>query len=169
MTDDPDRPRDTVAEATRQWAERYPDAGGFRGLVSMIRAYGAVVRSVEAVLRPFGLNLSRYEVLLLLSFTRAGRLPSMKLRDLLLVHGSSVTYLVDRLEASGLVERRSDADDGRVSLVCITEEGRRLVERASQSLVDFRFGAIGTLPPEECDALADLLAELRGRAVEQTT
>ena len=51
--------------------------------------------------RPLDLTISRFEVLLLLSFARGGRLPVMRLRDLLLVHGSSATYLVDRLTDAG--------------------------------------------------------------------
>jgi len=159
------RARDPVEEATRQWAERYPDASGFRGLTSLIRTYGAVIRSVETLLRPLGLNLSRYEVLLLLSFTRAGRLPSMRLRDLLMVHGSSVTYLVDRLEEAGFVSREADPEDGRVALVCLTDAGRAVVEEASNRLVEFEFGALGSLTEEQRRTLADLLATLRNGEV----
>jgi DNA-binding MarR family transcriptional regulator len=161
---DPDtreRPADPVREAARQWGERYPDDSGFLGLVSLIRTYSVVVRSVEAVLRPLGLNLSRFEVLLLLSFTRAGRLPSMRLRDLLMVHGSSVTYLVDRLEEAGLIERLSDPGDGRVSLVSLTDEGRTLVDRAAQDLAAAGFGTFGELDEDKRDGLARLLADLR--------
>ncbi len=154
-------PRDPVTEAARHWAERYPGTQGFSGLVSLIRAYSVAVRSIESVLRPFGLNLSRYEVLLLLSFTRAGRLPTMRLRDLLMVHGSSVTYLVDRLEEAGLVERAADAADGRVSLVCITDSGRALVDRASHALGDIGFGAFASLGEEDATQLVGILAQVR--------
>lgn len=155
------RSRDAVQEAARHWAERYPDAQGFSSLVSMIRAYSVAVRSIEALLRPLGLNLSRYEVLLLLSFTRVGRLPTMKLRDLLMVHGSSVTYLVDKLEAAALVERDQDPQDGRVSLVCITPAGRALVDQASHTLAEAGFGPFGALSGDEAAHLFDLLAQVR--------
>lgn len=163
--DIPDTPTDTVDEATRQWAERNPGADRFGALVSLIRAYGLVARAIEAILRPLGLNLSRYEVLLLLSFTRAGMLPTMRLRDLLIVHGSSVTYLVDRLESAGLVERRPSERDGRVSLVCITGEGRRLVEEASAQLVAAGFGPIGDLGDDARHGLVEVLRALREAAM----
>lgn len=153
--------RDPVQEAARQWADRYPDSQGFSGLVSLIRAYSVAVRSIEAVLRPFGLNLSRYEVLLLLSFTRAGRLPTMRLRDLLLVHGSSVTYLVDKLEAARLAEREPDPNDGRVSLVCITETGRKLVDTSSHALCDAGFGVFANLTGDDATRLIAILAQVR--------
>ena len=155
------RLRDPVHEAARHWAERYPDAQGFSGLVSLIRAYSVAVRSIESVLRPFGLNLSRYEVLLLLSFTRAGCLPTMRLRDLLMVHGSSVTYLVDKLEEAELVERRPDPDDGRVSLVYVTDSGRALVDRSSHALGDAGFGAFAGLNESDATQLIAILAQVR--------
>ena len=155
------RTRDPVQEAARHWAERYPDTQGFSGLVSMIRAYSVAVRSIEAVLRPLGLNLSRYEVLLLLSFTRTGRLPTMRLRDLLMVHGSSVTYLVDKLEEARLVEREQDPDDGRVLLVCVTDAGRELVDEASLALCAAGFGAFAALTEEQATQLIGILAQLR--------
>lgn len=153
--------RDPVQEASRHWAERYPDTQGFTSLVSLIRAYSVAVRSVELVLRPLGLNLSRYEVLLLLSFTKAGQLPTMRLRDLLMVHGSSVTYLVDRLEEADLVERRPDPADGRVSLACITPDGRALIDRASRQLAEAGFGAFAALDESQATSLAELLAFVR--------
>ncbi len=80
---------DPVDKARQQWDARYPDADRFTVVVSMLRTYALMIRELEAALRPLGLNLSRFEVLLLLSFTRDGQLPIMRLRDLLLIHGSS--------------------------------------------------------------------------------
>lgn len=152
---------DPVEEAARQWGKRYPDPAGFRALVSLVRGYSAAVREVEAILRPLGLNISRFEVLLLLSFSRSGALPMMRIRDLLLVHGSSVTYLVDRLEEAGRVERAADPDDGRVSLVRLTDEGRRVIDRAARALAAGGFGSFATLDDGELGRLSGLLAALR--------
>jgi len=156
---------DSVEEAVRQWSDRYDDASAFRVMTSLIRAYNVGVRGVEAVVREFDLNLSRYEVLLLLSFTRRGRLPMGRLRDLLMVHGSSVTYLVHKLEDADLVERQKDSDDARVVLVAITDHGRSVVERASARLVEAGFGPLGDFDEDEREDLSRLLARLRGDGV----
>jgi DNA-binding MarR family transcriptional regulator len=153
--------RDPVEEAVRQWAPRYPGAEGFRALTSLVRSYAAAVREVDRSLRPLGLTLSRFEILLLLSFSRGGRLPMMRIRDLLLVHGSRVTYLVGRLEEAGLVRRGADPDDRRVSLVSLTEEGNALVERAAAHLAESGFGVFAALDEERLAQLGDLLGELR--------
>jgi DNA-binding MarR family transcriptional regulator len=126
-----------------------------------VRGYAAAVREVDAILRPLGLNLSRFEVLLLLSFTRAGELPIMRIRDLLMVHGSSVTYLAGRLAEAGLVERAADPSDRRVSLVRLTARGRRTIEDAAGRLAEAGFGAFARIDDTSLDALADLLGRLR--------
>jgi DNA-binding MarR family transcriptional regulator len=150
-----------VEEAAARWAERYPGAAGFHALTSLVRGYGAAVRGVEGLLRPLGLNLSRFEVLLLLSFSRAGALPIMRIRDLLMVHGSSVTYLVDRLQEAGWVARDPDPADRRVSLVRLTGEGRALIDEAARRLAEGGFGAFATLDQGRLAELSELLADLR--------
>jgi len=157
------RTRDPVEQAVHHWAERYPDAGssGFRALTTLIRTYGLVTRNIEGLLRPVELNLSRFEVLLLLSFTRTGCLPIMRLRDLLMIHGSSVTYLVDRLEEAGWVAREADPSDRRVSLVRLTPEGREVIDAAAGMLVEADFGALAALEDDRRGLFCDLLDELR--------
>jgi DNA-binding MarR family transcriptional regulator len=166
------RRRDPVEQAVRHWHERYPEGGatGFRALTSLVRTYGVVTRAIESVLRPLELTLSRYEVLLLLSFTRAGSVPIMRLRDLLMIHGSSVTYLVDRLEEAGWVAREPDRSDRRVSRVRLTDAGREVLDRASALLVEYEFGLFAALDDDRLESFSDLLAELRqeGEARAQT-
>lgn len=155
------RADDPVEEAAFQWARRYPEAAGFRALVSLVRGYSAAVREVEAILRPLELNISRFEVLLLLTFSRSGALPMMKIRDRLLVHGSSVTYLVDRLEEAGRVAREADPGDRRVSLVRITDEGRRVIDLAARALAADGFGSFTALDEGDLERLSELLGALR--------
>lgn len=154
--------RDAVEEAAYRWGQRYPGVDGFRALTALARGYAVMLREAEAVLRPLGLNLSRFEVLMMLSFTRSAGLPMTRIRDLLTVHGSSVTYLVDRLAQQGWVTRTADPSDGRVSLVSITPEGREVADRAARALADAGFGVLANLDEASQRRLADLLAALRG-------
>ena len=78
-----------------------------------------------------------------------------------MVHGSSVTYLVDKLEEARLVEREQDPDDGRVLLVCVTDAGRALVDHASLALCAAGFGAFAALTEEQGTQLIGILAQLR--------
>jgi MarR family 2-MHQ and catechol resistance regulon transcriptional repressor len=52
-----------------------------------------------------------------------------ELQGRILVSSGGVTYLVDRLEKRGLVERRPCAEDRRARYAALTPEGKRLVAR----------------------------------------
>jgi DNA-binding MarR family transcriptional regulator len=56
-------------------------------------------------------------------------LPMRALADLLMCDASNVTGIADRLEARGLVERRSDEHDRRVKVLALTAEGAELREQ----------------------------------------
>ena len=69
-------------------------------------------------------SLVHLNVLILLEAT--GPLPMSKLADALDISVASVTGVVDRMEARGLVERHRDAVDRRVIMVSPADGGRRL-------------------------------------------
>jgi DNA-binding MarR family transcriptional regulator len=49
---------------------------------------------------------------------------------------STITKVVQRMERAGLVQRRVDLDDARISRVYLTEQGRALCEPAWQMWLD---------------------------------
>ena len=55
--------------------------------------------------RRHGLTFARYEALVLLAFSREGRLSMGKIGQRLMVHPTSATNIVQRLAAQGFVER----------------------------------------------------------------
>jgi DNA-binding MarR family transcriptional regulator len=158
------RPPDPVAEAAAHWNERYPDGARFAALTGLIRTYGTTIRTIDTLLRPLGLSMARFEVLLVLSFARRKALPMGRLRDALMVHGSSVTYLVDRLEAAGQVMRQVDPADRRRSLVRITPAGEEAVRRGCEALVGAGFGPLATLDTAELHDLDEMLGRVRATA-----
>jgi DNA-binding MarR family transcriptional regulator len=124
---------------------------------SIVRAYQIVLDEVERALRPFGLTFARYEALVLLCFSRSGSLPLGKMGQRLQVHPTSVTNVVDRLAAQGLVVRVAHPTDRRTVLAEVTPAGRSLADRATAALTSTGFG----LPTLEPDELASLTAVLR--------
>ena len=50
----------------------------------------------------------------------------------LMIHPTSVTNIIDRLEQQGLVRRLPHPTDGRTTLAEITDEGRSLAKRATR-------------------------------------
>ena len=156
---------DPIAEAERQWGlHGWPDqAPGMAVVTSIMRLQQIFLGRADAVLRPLGLTFARYEVLMLLSFSRNGALPLGKIGERLQVNAASVTNAVDRLEGDGLVTRRSNPDDGRGTLASLTAAGRRSASEATVAMNEQVFTDLGVSPPT-VGQLFDLLADLRRAA-----
>jgi DNA-binding MarR family transcriptional regulator len=91
------------------------------------------------------------------------RIGPRRITDLAVIEGvtqPSMTVLVRGLEESGLVERRGDASDKRVTLVCLTEAGASYVQTRRQAGVDAFAGLIDKLADDEVEALAAALPAL---------
>jgi DNA-binding MarR family transcriptional regulator len=156
-------PFDPIDEAARQWALRWGGVDQMHAVTSLMRVQQLVLARLDELLKPHGLTFARYEALVLLTFSRAGALPLGKMGHRLQVHPTSVTSIVDRLEAAGLVVRRRHPDDKRAVLAEITGSGRAAVEAATADLLGAEFG-IGVLGDEQLHSLSELLKPVRQAA-----
>ncbi|MGW3315069.1 MarR family winged helix-turn-helix transcriptional regulator [Streptomyces fungicidicus] len=87
-----------------------------------------------------------------------------RITDLAAVEGvtqPAMTALVRVMEESGLVERRGDASDKRVTLVCLTEAGASYVRTRRQAGVHAFERLIGELTGDEVEALVAALPALK--------
>ncbi|MFC1412193.1 MarR family winged helix-turn-helix transcriptional regulator [Streptacidiphilus sp. N1-12] len=151
---------DPIARADELWTRRWGAVPSMAAITSVMRAQQILLAQVDAVLKPYGLTFARYEALVLLTFSRAGELPLSKIGERLMVHPTSVTNTVDRLERAGLVARRPNPLDGRGVLAAITEDGRQVVEKATRDLVAMDFG-LGGYDEAGCRELFQVLRPLR--------
>ncbi len=158
-------PFDPIERAGQSWAKHYPEAGeqtydAMRAVTSIMRAQQILIAGLDAALRPFNLTFSRYEALVLLTFSSSGALPLSKIGERLQVHATSVTNVVDRLEAAGLVQREPNPRDGRGTLAVITDQGRKVVDEATRELHRNEFG-LQALGRDELQRLFGILRQLR--------
>ena len=162
MTDSHALSRDPIAEARRQWNERgWTDAAeGMAAITAVMRTQQILLARIETVLKTFDLTFARFELLTLLSFSRAGALPMAKASERLQVHPTSVTNAVDRLEAAGLVRRVAHPTDGRATLVEVTDEGRARALAAANELNATVFERPG-FSASELGELNEMLARFR--------
>ena len=156
-------PFDPIEEAARQWSSQWKETPRMRAVTSLMRVHQLVLTELDELLRPLGLTFARYEVLVLLSFSRRGALPLGKIGERLQVHATSVTPLVKRLEAAELIRRTPHPEDGRAVLASITPKGRTVLDQATEAIVSARF-ALGALSDSECDQLTSLLTQPRAAA-----
>ena len=104
------------------------------------------------------LTMQQLKVLLMLSMGEARS--SQELTRGLGVGPATVTGLVDRLAAQGLVGRREDPQDRRVRLVEPTESGRALVARLEAAGNEHLRGLLATLDAEDLVALERIVTRL---------
>lgn len=132
---------------------------------SLFRAQVAVMRTLTHEFPAHDISFNEYDVMFNIS-----RQPdrSLRLRDLnkhVLLTQPSVSRLVDRLVARGLVAKCPDPVDARGTLIMLTDTGfemfRSVAVEHMKTITD-RVG--GRLDPDELETLAALCDKLRGAA-----
>jgi len=129
-------------------------------VTSIMRVQQILMARIDEVLRPLDLTFARYELLMLLTFSRRGSLPLSVIGARLQVHPASVTSAVDRLEVQGFVERQAHATDRRTKLAVVTDIGRKVAADATERLNEQVFSDVG-LTPTELATLRTILTKVR--------
>jgi DNA-binding MarR family transcriptional regulator len=109
-----------------------PDAPALEAWEAWLRAHRVLLATLDRELRDGArLSVDDYDVLVQLARAPEQRRKMSQLADALLLARSSCTRIVGRLEDRGWVERRTDADDGRIVWATLTTAGRRVQRRAA--------------------------------------
>jgi DNA-binding MarR family transcriptional regulator len=154
-------PFDPIERAAQIWENRFGDAKAMAAVTTIMRVQQILLAGLDGLLRPHGLTFARYEALVLLSFSREGALPMSLIGQRLMVHPTSVTNTIDRLERQQFVVRRPNPRDGRGTLAEITPAGREVMQQATADLMSAKFGMAGY----EGGQLQELFDMLRGLRV----
>jgi len=129
---------------------------------SLFRAEVSVLRFLNSEFPTTDISFNEYDVLFNLSRQPGRRLRIRDLNRHLLLTQPSVSRLVDRLALRGLVYKESDAEDGRGTIVCLTDEGyesfRRVAVVHAESISDRVGSALST---DELIQLTALCNKLR--------
>jgi len=153
-------PFDPIARAADIWQRRFGSPSAMAAVTSIMRAQQILLGELDRILRPHGLTFARYEALVLLTFSRQGALPLRVIGERLMVHPTSVTNTIGRLEKQGMVVRKPNPRDGRGTLAEITARGRAVVEDATRDLMAAEFG-LSRYDGDQLKEMFDLLRGLR--------
>ena len=118
-----------------------------RTWIALARAHNAVGARAAADVARHGLTAAEFGVLEALYHRGPMLLSDVQRR--ILVSSGGITYLVDRLEKRGLVERRDCPGDRRARLAALTGEGEALVRRIFPEHAAVIREALSGLGPEE--------------------
>ena len=154
---------DEVDRIVDAWSRERPDLD-FSPLQVLSRV-GRLARHLERARRTAfaASDLELWEFDVLSALRRAGAPYQLSPKALLqqtLVSSGTMTNRIDRLVQRGLVERKTDPNDGRGILVVMTKSGRERVDVAISTLLRAESELLDRLPKADQERLSALLRKL---------
>jgi DNA-binding MarR family transcriptional regulator len=133
--------------------------GGQLDLVRLLHSAHALEDEAERRLNEIGLSWAKLAALKAL-YEAGEALPLTQLAERLSCVKSNITQLVDRLEADGLVVRKSAAGDRRTKLAALTPAGRRSYQEGARVHESTQKEVLDRLTKAEADQLSRLMTKL---------
>ncbi len=137
------------------------DTAKLRTWLQVVRTYQKCHQTLTRKLAPLDLSVAQHEVLVRVSLDSG--LSQQSLARRLLVAKSNITGLLSRLEARGLLERRTDPDDARTKRVFLTPAGEALVTESFAIQKTLVHDMVATLEPDQLEALDLIMRRVQGQ------
>jgi DNA-binding MarR family transcriptional regulator len=132
-------------------------------LLNLLRTADMLMQRLAAVLKPYGLSHSQYNVLRILRGAGVDGLACREIGARMITRDPDITRLLDRIEARGLVTRTRDQKDRRVVTARITPEGLRLLEQLDGPVEEVDRRQLAHLGERRLRSLIQLLEAARGQ------
>ena len=126
--------------------------------VQLLQVHKAHRARAEAALNKLGLHTGQ-EMLLLRLWIEEGA-PQSQLAASMGVEPPTATKMLQRMEQAGLIERRPDPEDARISRVYLTERGRALEQPVLEVWKDLEAQRVAGLSATEQALLRRLLMQV---------
>jgi DNA-binding MarR family transcriptional regulator len=145
---------------TRWSAQDLPEPERFTTAAALMRAHTILTGEIEQALKPHGLSLTAYLMLVTLALSDEGDRSLSYLARYLMVHQTTVTQLVDQCEQRGVIRRKPHPSDRRTTLAHLTRSGRALLRHATRDAAGIGFGMSG-MSAARVSELGAAIEELR--------
>ncbi|WP_378740338.1 MarR family winged helix-turn-helix transcriptional regulator [Nocardia brasiliensis] len=156
-------PEDSIDRMVDEWAARDPrlDVSALQVVGRLFRCAAHGQRVIVAALQQLGLSYGDFDVLNTLRRRNDpdGTNPRDLARTALITSGAMTTRL-DRLERTGLIERRPDPKDRRAVHIHLTPAGEEIAAEALDAVLAADEAFLEPLSPKQRDALAASLKVL---------
>lgn len=129
--------------------------------LALMRTASVVSRRYARLVEPHGISLAQYNVLRILRGAGPEGLPTLAIRDRMIEEGSTVTRLLDKLEAAGLVHRSRCRPDRRQVLCTITDTGLALLATLDPSFDSTDESSMSMLDADTRRQFLEILARVR--------
>ncbi|PEA55999.1 MarR family transcriptional regulator [Bacillus pseudomycoides] len=126
--------------------------------IALSRVHRSVMDTANKSIQSNGLNPTEFAVLELLY--HKGTQPLQQIGERILIASGSITYVVDKLEKKGLVERKPSHNDRRVIYAHLTEQGIQLISSIFPNHEKVIHESFHMLSNDEKDQLLVLLKKI---------
>ncbi|MGO3257319.1 MAG: MarR family winged helix-turn-helix transcriptional regulator [Glutamicibacter ardleyensis] len=159
---------DQVDRILEQWQKEKPglDVSPMAVIGRLSRTALNIESRLAGTFERHGLDASTFDVLatLLRSGAPYWITPAELARESM-ISTSAVAQRLNKLEARGLVAREANPNDGRGTLVALTDTGKKLIEQALPDHLETERAILSPLSRDEQAALALLLGRIGAAAV----
>lgn len=97
-------------------------------IAALLRASETIKKDLDITYKNYGLTFSQYNVLRILTNSKNGQNKVSITSKIMLVSSSNITGVTQRLEKSGLILRKQDPGDERITVLEITAKGSRILK-----------------------------------------
>lgn len=134
-----------------------------QALRELVRCYQAVENYASANIRELGLTAPQFDVLTTLTGVAAHQLTPKELVEQTWITKGTLTGVIDRLEAKGLVKRLPSTVDGRSQIIAITGKGKKLIDKILPEHLAYMGRIFTGFTPDDYRDIEMTLGNLRQR------
>lgn len=149
------------------------DRGGYKSdlnadekvMMAIVRAAELFKKESGAIFKNYGLTFAQYNVLRILDATLNGKNTITNVSRIMLVSGANMTGVAKRLEKSGFLIRRGDANDERITLLEITPKGRQSLKNIREEKDENLRNYMKSFSADEKEEMLSRLKQILRRGV----
>ncbi|GAB6193431.1 MarR family winged helix-turn-helix transcriptional regulator [Desulfocastanea catecholica] len=105
---------------------------GEKVIAVLVRASETIKKDLDIAYKNYGLTFSQYNVLRILNNSKNGQNKVSITSKIMLVSSSNITGVTQRLEKSGLLMRKQDPSDERITVLEITPKGASILKNIQE-------------------------------------
>jgi DNA-binding MarR family transcriptional regulator len=129
--------------------------------VALLRTASLVTRAFSRIVEPSGLSFAQYNALRIIRGAGKGGIPTLAIRERMVDEGTTITRLLDKLEAAGLILRERSLPDRRQVICYATDRGKQLLDQLDPKVDGLDEKVVGFLPPVRLKDFIRILDEVR--------
>ena len=115
------------------------------------------------ILEPHGLTLTQYKVLKFLLINPQGTIRQVDIEEHFYISNPTVTRVLQNLEKKGMIERRSNPNDNRSKVICLTEHAKSMADLLYKLGDELEERITGNLTQKDKQDLLRLLKKILSR------